>query len=321
LQNGVTPLKAWMSLLRGWETFVASNFALRPGCKESPDTALIGKNLWRSLALGTNDSLVCLCLEPLENRTRYNPYDRIVCWAEITEEAGFDDICSCTYNLRLSLQLDNIAIPASWPTMFDNVFGPGTFTLQIALHNPIPLREAIFTALSNDAYKLARASPTSLEAWLSAGQRILRRGTTYEIDSFEQNGMLYRLESSAPVLQGYVKAGFTTIIVTFASNDQSTSASLNFSSIKDPSCGSDGFEIDEDFLASYIQCLPPNTLPIACHKKEQLLPSANCFLPIPRCSYPYENDNDATVYVCTSDLIRLGVLDGDWVREAIVLYD
>ena len=194
--------------------------------------------------------------------------------------------------------------------------------LQIALYNPIPLREVIFSAYSSDAYKLARTSPSSLEAWFSAGKRILRCWTTYEVDLPEQHGtgaMLYRLESSAPGLQGYVEAGFTNLVVTFANDVWSTSNS-NALPIRDYPSEIDGFEIDEGFLANYILSLPSCTLPATKNNKEQLLPSLNCFLPIPRCGYPSDDNNDITLYIRTSDLIRLGALDGDWVRQTGMLY-
>lgn len=287
-----------MSLLYDQPTFVTAKFTLRSSQDSKFDTVLISKSIWNLLDLGANDSRVCICIEPHPPTTAsYNTYDHILGWAEPTGE------------------LDNLAIPPSWHTIYNNVFGADTSVLRITLHNPSPLQEVILSALSTHAYDLAKFSPALLEAWFSNGQRIVRSGTTYELDIPNQRdsqAMIYRLESSTPVLQGYVKSGFTNFVVTIGDSAPIARAD------KDIPSGPDGFEIGEDFLASSIQQLPGSVKqPIARPSEEQGVtpPLANHFLPVPYLAHPTEgdNDNDTTLYVRTADLLRLGALDGDWL--------
>jgi peroxin-6 len=211
-------------------------------------------------------------------------------------------------------------VPSSWPLTYKHVFGHGNSAVRIAIHDPAPLQEVFMTAFSIHAYELAKISMASLAEWFSNNQKILRCGANYTLYPLRLPGIvlphreyLYRLDMSMPVLQGYVKPGFTNFVVTLA---MSSAEGTEPKPSTTPNA-SDFVEIDEGFLRSSMLRVP--TPPYEWKSSLKRSPvesttSSNWFLPRPWSTYLSWVGDDATFYVCTLDLVGLGVLDGDWVR-------
>ncbi|KAF8738589.1 hypothetical protein AX14_010893 [Amanita brunnescens Koide BX004] len=289
-----------MSFFYNRESFIVSKYALNSKESNEPqDTILIGRNLWNALSREINIPRLCLCLEPVfkvNNVLQHSVLDRVVCWAEP------DD------------RIDNIVVPTSWPTTYKNVFGHGNSTVRITNYEPVPLQEVFMTAFSIHAYELAKVSMPSLEGWLSNNQKILRCGSIYMLDAQNLQGTtllhrecLYRLDMSMPVLQGYVKSGFTDFVITLSTSTADGIAEPNHSTISNDS---DGIEIGEDFLRSSMLRVPMPPVEWKGSLKTFPRESTTSFFPRP---WPSGIGHDTTFYVCTSDLVGLGVLDGDWL--------
>ena len=171
------------------------------------------------------------------------------------------------------------------------------------------------TAFSAHAYELAKVSMPSLEGWFSDNQKILRCGSTYALDSQKLQGTtqprreyLYRLDMSMPVLQGYVKSGFTDFVITLATSVTDGIAEPNRSSTSNDS---DGIEIGEDFLGRSMLRVPMPPVEWKGSLETPPIESTTSFFPR---AWSSGIGDDTTFCVCTSDLVGLGVLDGDWVR-------
>jgi peroxin-6 len=189
------------------------------------------------------------------------------------------------------------------------------------MHDPAPLQEVFMTAVSIHAYELAKISMPSLAEWFSNNQKILRYGAIYTLYSLQLPGIvlphreyLYRLDMSTPVLQGYVKPGFTNFVVTLATSSADGTTEPKPSTTAN---ASDFVEIDEGFLRSSMLRVP--TPPYEWKSSLKRPPvestsSSNWFLPRPCSGHLSWVGDDTTLYVCTLDLAGLGVLDGDWVR-------
>src|SRR5262249_3244518 len=102
----------------------------------------------------------------------------------------------------------------------------------------------------------------------------------------------YRIDMLEPVLQGYAKAGTTRFCVL------SPTESPQVVEDKD-----DLIEIDEDFLANSV--LQPTLRPSSIDA------SSEVSFQVRELIEPVSED-DSLCYVRTSDLGRIGLLDGDW---------
>ncbi|KAK2467125.1 hypothetical protein APHAL10511_001383 [Amanita phalloides] len=287
-----------MTLLHNREAFVTSKFTIdAQDHAEHEDTALIDRILWNSLTRETIKSRLCVCIEPVVKvwRPQRNALRKLVCWAELNEE------------------IEHLAVPASWPVMYKNVFGEVNSMLRIAIHEPLPLQEVFLTAFSAYAYEVANASMSTLEMCFSRSDKILRYGTIYDFDPrslelsviSQPQSLSYRLEMSMPVLQGYAKLGITNFVIALGGAVES---SLRFSENLPEDL--DSFEINEDFLRSSIPRLL--SLPPVEERETSIDSTASpghfILRPWPGCF-----SSDATFYVCTTDIVGLGVLNGDWV--------
>ncbi|KAJ7632326.1 AAA-domain-containing protein [Roridomyces roridus] len=189
-------------------------------------------------------------------------------------------------------ETEELAIPPAWLATYSRVFSLSAATVTLKALEPIPLTEIIITALSPEAYDVG---PGALENWLCSDRRILRQGDvcTFTLvvngSGVNSNGILfqYRLDMLDPVMQGYAVKGQTKFILTLdipPPNDASDSGSET-----------DPFEIDEQFLAPAVS-QTDESLALQC------IASAR--------SRPYD---DCTLYLRTTDLGRVGGLNGDWV--------
>ena len=215
------------------------------------------------------------------------------------------------------------------------------------------LSEVIFVSLSDDAYAAASSDPTMLEDWLLDGQVILREGATYTYpgDGSSSNAvgsaLAYTLVMCAPVQQGVGVRGQTKFYVSAHPSAELDGVVPTPDAIPDmviddtesePSSPSNGdFEIGEDFLAgSVLRSLSISPSPSASPSVNGHLTNGD--VPIPSFGstsssslhlssvewtcrpHPLTRpisatEDECSVYVRTADLSRIGVLDGDWVRQ------
>lgn len=189
------------------------------------------------------------------------------------------------------------------------------------------LTEVYVTALSKEAYQVACSRDSVLETWLSKDRKILRLGAVYTFLSDElpfnghdtsteaQKSFKFRLDMVEPVLQGFSQRGITRFIVTadfaFGSED-----------VIDEEAESDqeGIEIDEAFLASstLTRFLSPSnghysSSPVVSNDSDEALPLQPYFQTYPLSEPGNITDEHCTLYLRTTDLGKVGILNGDWV--------
>ena len=241
------------------------------------------------------------------------------------------------------LQIAELAIPPEWSHTYDYIFSQATpdNTLVLTITQPIQLTEIIITALTKDAYRVASSQ---LENWLANEPRMLRQGAhmTISTESLPNNeigdletsrNFQYRLDMTDPVLQGYFAKGSTRVYVTLPvelNGGTLPGDNPSFIAVNDESGSeADGIEIDESFLAGSVLHSRQNTIPsrppttkaylpdgslhpnivssdVTSHKEPRLRARA-LTEPISICQ------DDCTLYLRTSDLGKVGVLNGDWV--------
>ncbi|KAK0502993.1 AAA-domain-containing protein [Armillaria luteobubalina] len=176
---------------------------------------------------------------------------------------------------------------------------------------------------------MAQTHQAQLEAWFSQGQRALRQGTVYTCSTnslgrvngyidHETKPLKYRLDMLEPVLQGYANKGHTSFVICpLMDGNLDSSASES-----EESSESERIEIGEDFLAnsaglsfdfpsdSEIE-FDDNLNNAQCNGQHQSSP-ASAFRVQPLLESIGERLDDYTLYIRTSDLGRVGVLNGEW---------
>ena len=128
--------------------------------------------------------------------------------------------------------------------------------------------------------------------------------------------MRYRLDMLEPVLQGYVESGTTKIILTLSHSD-----SIGDDLIVDAEGELDAIEIDESFLGSSISNLSLD-LHTRSIQNSSLGPHKNEIVERSSSGFSYNNllapfklvEDHYTLFFHTSDLGKIGILNGDWVR-------
>lgn len=238
-------------------------------------------------------------------------------------------------------QTSELAIPSKWLRAYGHIFSrsqnPTPVPLAVVVVQPVLLTEVIVTALSTDSYRAARSHDLLLESWLSKDSPILRQGAihSFSADLLPTNGhnptwkqFHYRLDMVEPVLQGYARSGETKFVVTLAEpgRDPCTQDLPESNAELDSGSDQDWFEIDENFLASSVLPISPTTSSSAYHDTPLRFPVGHSnelgvmdshsdflFRIIPLRGLTSPVGNDCTVYIRTSDLGRVGALNGDWV--------
>ncbi|KAJ7684814.1 AAA-domain-containing protein [Mycena polygramma] len=249
------------------------------------DVALFGRALWDLLCAGHDSQQLCVS-------------------ATSNSHAPASRLSAISFWAVLDEQTEHLTVPPSWLTIYRHVFSPGSPSVTVKALRPIILTEIVATALSLEAYE---AGPNALESRL-CDERILRQGDicTFALDSLVNGSgpyssaapLQYRLDMLEPVMQGYARKGETKFILTLDIASQHEEAGGD--------SDAEGFEIDQDFLApamlgSSSQGRQTNeNQPIAF--KCQALANPK--------SHLYE---DCTLYLRTTDLGRVGGLNGDWI--------
>ncbi|KAJ7043376.1 AAA-domain-containing protein [Mycena alexandri] len=251
------------------------------------DVALLGKHLWSLLCPELNDSQRVYVSATSRQGTSHGLFS-VAFWAALGE------------------QTDNLAVPPSWPTTYRRVFSLDNASVTLSVQQPILITELVVSALSLEAYE---AGSDALDSWL-ADEQILRQGDicTFTLEpmingsglgSSNHPPLQYRLDMLEPVIQGHARKGETRIILT-----------LDIRSPPDE-VGSDsdaeGFEIDEDFLAPAMLSSSQTFMSQTSENKPMAF---ECQPMAESKPHPYE---DCTLYLRTTDLGRVGGLNGDWV--------
>ncbi|OBZ75775.1 Peroxisomal biogenesis factor 6 [Grifola frondosa] len=241
-----------------------------------------------------------------------------------------------------------LSVPRRWAEEYPNVLLPSDLghpsaehTHSITLVQPVALSEVILSALSQEAYAAATSHKSALEDWFLDRQVIFRQGTVYtlpadalDIPGLASSCLRYQLVMAAPVQQGCIQKGFTKVYVSASAQDDAASDSHDSVSSNEASEATESekgdIEIGEDFLAgSVLRSLGMHGQPPASPNgsvesggsvpEEQLSENLQISLLEWSCkahplSHPVSlHQDDCSVYVHTSDLSRIGVLNGDWL--------
>jgi hypothetical protein len=201
----------------------------------------------------------------------------------------------------------------------------------ISIVQPIPLTSIFLLPLSAEAHDIAITCSTTLESWLCYDQRILRQGRvfSFRFSDMVNSGNACRLESdnsslcyellvTEPVLQGHVQRGLTEIIVLPAKLVPTNTTTLTIT--KDVG-DDDSLEIDEAFLANAMfSGIPSHALSESSGVATSLgtIPTTTFVVePVSRHIDPVIDNY--TAFIRTSDLLKVGLRDGDWVRVMFCL--
>ena len=214
-----------------------------------------------------------------------------------------------------------LEIPLAWSSTYPQTFN-GTDILLKAV-TPTALTCVVVTALSSEAYSQTCADKSALGEWLSFETRILRQGDILIVPKkshkLVDTIMRYRLDMLEPTLQGYFESGTTKVIVVLSQTD-----STIHNSIVDAQGEQDAIEIDEGFLGSSISnfSLDLHTRSI---QNSFLGPYKNEAVERSHLGFSYKSllsplrfvEDHYTLFFRTSDLGKIGILNGDWVSTVI----
>jgi peroxin-6 len=185
-----------------------------------------------------------------------------------------------------------------------------------------PLTEVVLDALSDTAYRVAIDNPELVERALLADNADIHLGSLHQITLDQlQNGLSthsplqYRTIMLEPTSHGRLDPCSTKIIITRSGEPHLLLSTDTLSE----SIDSEGIEIDEDFLANAVvpghfkpkQHNENNDSSDAVHSKQASFRAESLAFP----AYPTEDH--CTLYVRTSDLGRVGLLNEDWVGSAV----
>lgn len=245
-------------------------------------------------------------------------------------------------------QVAELSVPPKWLQTFSHIFSHVTThqespkkTLNVLRIQPVLITNVVVTALSYDAYIAASSQVSPIATWLSDDSLILRQGAVHSFSSdlLPTNGhgysgfrkiYQYRLDMLEPVLQGFAQKDSTRFFVTStntwgeqASPEDELEPESTYESGSDP----DAVEIDEIFFANSVLHSRQNPLPSdplgavtdGLQFSNDESDESTTFHP--DCRFRTEplpepqsiSQDDCALYLRTSDLGRVGVLNGDWV--------
>jgi peroxin-6 len=215
-----------------------------------------------------------------------------------------------------------LEVPLAWSSTYPQTFS-GTDILLKAV-TPMALTSVVVTALSSEAYSQTCADNSALGEWLSFETRILRQGDILSVPKksppkLVDTAMRYRLDMLEPTLQGYVESGTTKVIVVL-----SQTVSTIHDSIVVAEGEQDAIEIDETFLGSSISNLSLD-LHTRSIQNSPLGPYKNEAVERSYLGFSYKSlllplrfvEDHYTLFFRTSDLGKIGILNGDWVSAVI----
>ncbi|KAI0648219.1 AAA-domain-containing protein [Trametes meyenii] len=308
------------------------------------DAAHVPQYIWNTLLLSSEEKKVALSIARTVGTQAQAgnaaSLPSITCWGVLDQN------------------VEELSVPKRWQSEYPHVFpssqattDPSASTHSVTAIRPVALSEAIFTALSDEAYAHVSSNRGALEEWLLASDTILREGAVYTLPrepyasgsaSTLAASLQYRFVMASPVQQGIVQRGTTKMYVSAPpASDEMVSELDAIPTIPDGDLdihselelsGSEAgdFEIGEDFLAGSVLRSLSLTSPSASPTPNGALTngssngvaeSANhLHLGQPERTYrayPLDQqvsavEDECAVYVRTSELGRIGILDDEW---------
>ncbi|RXW18100.1 hypothetical protein EST38_g7753 [Candolleomyces aberdarensis] len=264
------------------------------------ESARLGRQLWESLAQQPS-STACLSIRPLTT-SRQGRLPSLISWASLDE----------------SLSPSAISVPRQWLQTHNSIVTQSSQVL-ITTVEPRPVTEVILFATSLSAFKVANENDSLIDSWCSES-RILRVGELIQfnghpngITSSEQ--ITFRVDTLEPVLQGYIKKDITRVVVLLSEETDSDPFDIDQVDSED---SPDDVEIDESFLAGSAVASGFPTL--STKSSDGDAKSGSCsrfvhqepFLCEPLSTSISPDSDDTTLYLKTSDLGKLGLLNSDW---------
>ncbi|KAF8163058.1 P-loop containing nucleoside triphosphate hydrolase protein [Crassisporium funariophilum] len=278
--------------------------------------ASLGRRFWKSLTPGCanlTNNCVCISIAPVQSSTKISAPTSFLCWAILDEE----------------VDTDALAIPLDWCSKYRHIFDSKSSpsnALYLSPASSTPLTVIMVTALSNEAYIHAHGDHSVLDEWFSSESYTLRQGDIYSIRSKGSSSnddhvaFRYRLEMLEPVLQGHALRGTTEIILAL-SQAGSFTADTDMDGLLEEQ---DVIEIDESFLGSSVltptfevthrdECQP---LPLN-RRKDKDVELALRYTCKPLSTLVNHEEDHYTLYLHTTDLGKIGILNGDWAIRVI----
>ncbi|KAI6038954.1 AAA-domain-containing protein [Pisolithus marmoratus] len=273
-----------------------------PDDPQTPEEVSLGRDVWSSLYL--NDSRAAIWIRPTSHGISTHEAQSLLCWA--------------TCDPKVS----TLAIPPSWFFKHPDIFrlpqmhagAPTGVCVGVTKADHQPLQEVVLSATTHEAFTLASSQGSALENWLfEQCTTIIRDGADISLplsafsasDSSldEPSVHSYHVYLTLPGRQGIAKRGFTRVTV-IAPRTEPVVESNSLSGVQDS--WQENLEISESFLVSSTLSAPPTTF------RGVDSPGVNfCVKPLPSPVDPQLDD--ISIYIRTSDLRLLGVLNGDWV--------
>jgi peroxin-6 len=214
-----------------------------------------------------------------------------------------------------------LEIPLAWSSTYPQTFSDTDILLKAV--TPTALTVVVVTALSSEAYSQTCADNSALGEWLSFETRILRQGDILSVPKKSpkliDTAMRYRLDMLEPTLQGYVESGTTKVVVVLSQTD-----STIHDTVVDAEGEQDAIEIDESFLGISISNLSLD-LHTRSIQNSPLYPYKNEAVERSYSGFSYKSllsplkfvEDHYTLFFRTSDLGKIGILNGDWVSIVI----
>ncbi|EMD34491.1 hypothetical protein CERSUDRAFT_97749 [Gelatoporia subvermispora B] len=284
------------------------------------DTVFVSKEVWDQLNVRQPENIrIAISLgriSTLGSPSRLPYANSLECWCKLKPE------------------ITGLAVPKRWQEVYASLFAPvdGTHDSASPTHfvvavRPVVLSEIIITARSEDAFTAAQTQNFILEDWCYDNELFLRQGAIITAPNFDISQTVahsYRVAMTAPVLQGYAQRGVTQFYLVQAPHDPEPGPSNEMSSDTESIISEkDGFEIDERFLAGAVLHSMNGLSSTHDHdgmvsgdshmdQPNQLHVSEWRYTARPLRVRVSSTLDDCTVYVRTSDLSHIGVLDGDW---------
>lgn len=320
-----------MSLLFDIQSTIETPFSVH-----GLDSVLVGKTLWNALGPAPGSQYVCISIRPIRktvSTTQSSPLDAVIAWAMLSEEVSASNSPVIASGNTAS-KIDHLAVPSYWRREHGRIFSRANDatkpSLLIAQTEPVLLTEVVVTALSTDAYQVASGRDSPLEEWLSSDHTILRHGEVYTFNAgqllLNGNGSValsksfrYRLDMTEPVLQGFAQKGTTRFIVTLSEQTDESGGAVNAAVDEEAEDDSDGIEIGESFLANSTFSPALGAVETSASGGDtpvtKLGASEFSFQIKPLLQPVNMVDDQFTLYVRTSDLSKISMLNGDWVSN------
>ncbi|KAI0637344.1 AAA-domain-containing protein [Trametes polyzona] len=308
----------------------------------APDVALVPEHVWNALLAPAQDRVALSIARSARNLPESAPgqLSSLTCWGVLDRNTT------------------ELLLPKRWQAEYPSIFpptqagaGPSEHTHLVSVVHPVTLSEAIFSALSEEAYTYVSSHTDALEDHLLANNVVLREGTTYTLprthDAAPESAstslapsLQYRLVMASPVRQGLIQRGHTKGYVSAppTADEAGSEDALptipdgdmdDHASEPDASDSEDEFEIGEDFFAGSVLRSVNSPGPSSPAVNGTMSNGAqngvangdsSLHLSQPERIYKaYALDrqvppiqDECAVYVRTSELSRIGVLDGEW---------